>query len=59
MLFVITKTKTEIHNIPVQYQRFWQWEKRSNQTYRHVRPFTPQEKALPISTFLPLPLIWF
>ncbi|KAJ0940765.1 putative ubiquitinyl hydrolase 1 [Helianthus annuus] len=33
--------------VPVQYQRFWRWEKRSNHTYRPVRPLTPQEKALP------------
>ncbi|MFS7889860.1 putative ubiquitinyl hydrolase 1 [Helianthus anomalus] len=34
--------------VPVQYQRFWRWEKRSNQSYRPVRPLTPQEKALPV-----------
>ncbi|KAJ0952531.1 putative ubiquitinyl hydrolase 1 [Helianthus annuus] len=37
--------------VPVQYQRFWRWEKRSNHTYRPVRPLTPQEKALLVSTF--------
>ncbi|KAM0019512.1 putative ubiquitinyl hydrolase 1 [Helianthus debilis subsp. tardiflorus] len=34
--------------VPVQYQRFWRWEKRSNQSYRPVRPLTPQEKDLPV-----------
>ncbi|XVE61338.1 hypothetical protein DITRI_Ditri06bG0031400 [Diplodiscus trichospermus] len=31
--------------IPLQYQRFWIWAKRQNQTYRPNRPLTPQEEA--------------
>ncbi|CAI9094723.1 OLC1v1030510C1 [Oldenlandia corymbosa var. corymbosa] len=31
--------------VPVEYQRFWLWRKRSNRTYRPLRPLTPQEEA--------------
>ncbi|XP_020097191.1 ubiquitin carboxyl-terminal hydrolase 12-like isoform X1 [Ananas comosus] len=31
--------------IPVQFQRFWLWAKRQNQTYRPNRPLSPQEEA--------------
>ncbi|XP_047971318.1 ubiquitin C-terminal hydrolase 12-like isoform X2 [Salvia hispanica] len=40
--------KVEVENefgIPVQFQRFWLWEKRLNQTYRPVRPLTQDEEA--------------
>ncbi|KAL5704941.1 ubiquitinyl hydrolase 1 [Ranunculus cassubicifolius] len=30
--------------IPVQFQRFWLWEKRQNHTYRPSRPLTPEEE---------------
>ncbi|XP_050281150.1 ubiquitin C-terminal hydrolase 12-like isoform X22 [Quercus robur] len=31
--------------IPVQFQRFWLWAQRQNNTYRPNRPLTPQEEA--------------
>ncbi|KAG5151627.1 hypothetical protein JHK84_028099 [Glycine max] len=31
--------------IPIQYQRFWLWAKRQNNTYRPNRTLTPQEEA--------------
>ncbi|KAH1189847.1 Ubiquitin carboxyl-terminal hydrolase 13 [Glycine max] len=31
--------------IPIQYQRFWLWAKRQNNTYRPNRALTPQEEA--------------
>ncbi|KAM7262238.1 hypothetical protein ACFE04_021315 [Oxalis oulophora] len=31
--------------VPVEFQRFWFWAKRHNQTYRPYRPLTPQEEA--------------
>ncbi|KAK4790626.1 hypothetical protein SAY86_017930 [Trapa natans] len=31
--------------IPIQFQRFWIWEKRQNHTFRPNRPLTPQEEA--------------
>ena len=30
--------------VPVQFQRFWIWAKRQNQTYRPNRPLTEQEE---------------
>ncbi|KAM0006397.1 putative ubiquitinyl hydrolase 1 [Helianthus debilis subsp. tardiflorus] len=41
--------------IPVQYQRFWLWEKRENQTYRPKRPLPPLEEALPVGQFRKVP----
>ncbi|MFS7989857.1 putative ubiquitinyl hydrolase 1 [Helianthus anomalus] len=34
--------------IPVQFQRFWLWAKRQNQTYRPNRPLTPHEETLTV-----------
>ncbi|XP_076950062.1 ubiquitin C-terminal hydrolase 12-like [Bidens hawaiensis] len=34
--------------IPVQYQRFWIWAKRQNQTYRPNRPLKPEEEMLAV-----------
>ncbi|KAK1426169.1 hypothetical protein QVD17_14838 [Tagetes erecta] len=34
--------------IPVQFQRFWYWAKRQNQTYRPNRPLNPHEETLPV-----------
>ncbi|KAI7746098.1 hypothetical protein M8C21_024663 [Ambrosia artemisiifolia] len=34
--------------IPVQFQRFWLWAKRQNQTYRPNRPLTPDEETLTV-----------
>ena len=30
--------------VPVQFQRFWLWAKRQNQTYRPNRPLSEQEE---------------
>ncbi|KAE9447957.1 hypothetical protein C3L33_20146, partial [Rhododendron williamsianum] len=37
--------------IPVQFQRFWRWAKRQNNTYRPYRHLTPEEEARPVSAF--------
>ncbi|MED6205901.1 hypothetical protein PIB30_022032 [Stylosanthes scabra] len=34
--------------VPVQYQRFWLWATRRNNTYRPHRPVTPQEESQPV-----------
>eukprot|EP00252_Welwitschia_mirabilis_P016663 TRINITY_DN3688_c0_g3_i1.p1 TRINITY_DN3688_c0_g3~~TRINITY_DN3688_c0_g3_i1.p1 ORF type:complete len:1111 (+),score=262.49 TRINITY_DN3688_c0_g3_i1:336-3668(+) len=35
-------------NIPVQFQRFWFWAKRQNQTYRPNRPLSQHEELLSV-----------
>ncbi|KAE9447954.1 hypothetical protein C3L33_20145, partial [Rhododendron williamsianum] len=37
--------------IPVQFQRFWLWAKRLNNTYRPSRHLTPQQEARPVNAF--------
>ncbi|KAI8556267.1 hypothetical protein RHMOL_Rhmol05G0239600 [Rhododendron molle] len=34
--------------IPVQFQRFWLWAKRENNTYRPDRPVKPRQEAKPV-----------
>ncbi|XP_068493814.1 ubiquitin C-terminal hydrolase 13-like isoform X5 [Phaseolus vulgaris] len=44
--FVIFKEEVaKEFGIPIQYQRFWLWAKRQNNTYRPNRALTPQEEA--------------
>ncbi|KAL5711797.1 ubiquitinyl hydrolase 1 [Ranunculus cassubicifolius] len=35
----------EEFGVPVQYQRFWLWEKRQNRIYRLRRPLTPEDET--------------
>lgn len=41
----------EEFGIPVQFQRFWNWAKRQNHTYRPIKPLTPEEESKPVFTF--------
>ncbi|KAL4576835.1 hypothetical protein LXL04_012935 [Taraxacum kok-saghyz] len=42
---IIKEEVAKEFGVPVQFQRFWFWAKRQNNTYRPNRPLTPQEET--------------
>ncbi|GLT69604.1 hypothetical protein SLA2020_417420 [Shorea laevis] len=45
---VFKEEVSKVLGIPVQFQRFWVWAKRQNQTYRPYRPLTKLEEKQPV-----------